>query len=65
MLSSEHLSNDSEKARVEIGKFLAKSAEFSPTPAVAVAILDVFEDLKLDEDDDAETRKIMGILEFF
>ncbi|CBK19501.1 FANCD2 [Caenorhabditis elegans] len=60
MLSSEHLSNDSEKARVEIGKFLAKSAEFSPTPAVAVAILDVFEDLKLDEDDDAETRKIMA-----
>nr|PIC31661.1 hypothetical protein B9Z55_012284 [Caenorhabditis nigoni] len=60
MFGLERLSNDEEEARVEIGKFLAKSAEFSPTPAVAVALLNVFDDLKLDEEEQAETRKVMA-----
>ncbi|CAL2038880.1 unnamed protein product [Caenorhabditis brenneri] len=60
MLGAESLSNDSDQARVEIGKYLAKNAELSPTPAVAVAILNVFDDMKLDEDEEAETRKIMA-----
>ncbi|ULT93299.1 hypothetical protein L3Y34_003052 [Caenorhabditis briggsae] len=60
MFGLERLSNNEEEARIEIGKFLAKSAEFSPTPAVAVALLNVFDDLKLDEEEQAETRKVMA-----
>ncbi|CAI2352327.1 unnamed protein product [Caenorhabditis sp. 36 PRJEB53466] len=60
MKGAELLSNDVESARRDVGKYLAKMAEFAPSPAVAVSILDVFEDLRLDPDGEADVRKTMA-----
>lgn len=60
MNGAENLSNDADAARLIVAEYLVKVAEFAPTPAVAVAILDVFEDMKIHEDEEGDLRKAMG-----